>query len=88
MDVTVKDTTAYRIIRLITDHVWGDDEKLSGSDCIAICRQFYGQGGSWERLMGGDMGDVKTLEDCIEGFVKGRRNSAVAARVARRPVRQ
>lgn len=81
-DVTVKDTAAYQIIRLITDHIWGSEEKISGSDCISICRQYYVKGGAWIKLMDGSMDDVKILEDCIENFVRSRRESSIASRVA------
>ncbi len=83
-DVTVKDTTAYKIVRQITDHVYGPDEKLSPEDFVKIYHDYGSRGGSWEKLMDGDMGCVKIIEDSIDTFVKGRRLGRIAARVAAR----
>lgn len=68
----VKDTAAYRIIRQITDHVWGSDVELSDRDVSLICASFYGKGGSWERLMAGDIGCIAKLEHSIDELVGTR----------------
>ncbi len=73
MDGTgVKDTTAYHIIRQITDHIWGSDEDLSDEDILTICHDFMKTGGYWESLIDGSMKDVLRLEESIEKFVRGR----------------
>ncbi len=84
MDVTVKDTTAYKIVRQIADHVYGPDEKLSGEEFVQIYHEYGRRGGSWERLMDGDMGCVKIIEDSIDTFIQNRRLGRIAARVAGR----
>jgi hypothetical protein len=78
----VKDTTAYKIVRQITDHVYGPDTKLSNEDFVRLFRDYGARGGSWERLMGGDMGCVKILEDTIDAFMDNRRVASIASRVA------
>ena len=72
MATGIKDTTAYIITRQVMDHVYGDDEKLSSEDFVVIFKIYLGRGGSWEGLMGGDMRDVKTLEDVLQAFVNYR----------------
>lgn len=79
----VKDTTAYKIVRQITDHVYGPDTKLSNEDFVKIFHDYGSRGGSWERLMGGDMGCVKIIEDAIDAFMNNRRLASIASRVAR-----
>lgn len=78
----VKDTTAYKIVRQITDHVYGPDTKISNEDFIHIFYDFGIHGGSWERLMNGDMGCVKIIEESIDDFVKNSKVASIAARVA------
>jgi hypothetical protein len=78
----VKDTAAYRIVRQITDHVYGPDTKLSNEDFVKIFHDYAARGGSWERLMGGDMGCVKIIEDTIDAFLDNRRMASIASRVA------
>ena len=81
-DPGVRDTAAYRIVRQITDHVYGPDEKVSDSDFIKIYEEYNSQGGSWEKLMAGDMGCVKIIEDAIDALMQNRRMATIAARVA------
>lgn len=78
----VKDTTAYKIVRQITDHVYGPDTKISNEEFVKIFHDYASRGGSWERLMDGDMGCVKIIEDSIDAFVSGRRMASIAVRVA------
>ena len=78
----VKDTTAYKIVRQIADHVHGPDEKISGSEFVGIYRAFVLKGGSWEQLMAGDMGCVKMVEDSIDDFMEARKLRKIAFRVA------
>lgn len=78
----VKDTTAYKIVRQIVDHVYGSDEKISGEDFVFVHHAYIADGGSWEKLMAGDMGCVKILEDVLERFVKDRRLKKIATKVA------
>jgi hypothetical protein len=78
----VKDTTAYKIVRQIADHIYGSDEKLSNSDFISIYHNFVESGGSWEGLINGDMGSVKILEDSLAAFIDERRLHKIATNVA------
>lgn len=78
----VKDTTAYKIVRQITDHVYGPDTKLSNEDFVKIFHDYAARGGSWERLMDGDMRCVKIVEDTIDAFLQSRRIASIATRVA------
>jgi len=82
----VKDTTAYKIIRQMTDHIWGSDEELEDEDVVAICRLFTHRGGLWQSLMDGAMNDAIRLEKAIESVVKYRQVASIAARVATRRV--
>ena len=79
----VKDTVAYKIVRQITDHVYGPDTKISNEEFVHIFHDYGSRGGSWESLMNGDMGCVKIIEDSIDQFIKNRRVASIAARVAR-----
>lgn len=81
-DSGIKDTTAYKIIRQMTDHIYGSDEKYEDSDIVAICRLFGKRQGSWEALMGGSMDDAVRLEDAIGSVIKYRRGEIVAAKIA------
>ncbi len=78
----VKDTTAYKIVRQIVDHVYGSDEKVSNKEFVDIYRRYVAAGGSWERLMDGDMGCVKIIEDVLGEFMDARRIRKIALRVA------
>jgi len=78
----VKDTTAYKIVRQVMDHVYGADEKISSKEFVDIYRSFLLKGGSWERLMDGDMGCVKMIEDVLEEFIEARKLKKIAFRVA------
>jgi hypothetical protein len=83
----IKDTTAFKIVRQITDHVYGPETKISDEDFVHIFHDYGTRGGSWERLMDGDMGCVKIVEDAIDSFVKGRQTASIAARVAAKKYR-
>ncbi|OPZ37450.1 MAG: hypothetical protein BWY99_01869 [Synergistetes bacterium ADurb.BinA166] len=78
----MKDTTAYKVVRQIVDHVHGPDEKVSDGEMIDIHRAFGQAGGSWEALMAGDMGSVEILEDVLDAFMQLRRAQKVASRVS------
>ena len=80
-DVTVKNTTAYNIIRIVTDNMWGGDEPISGSDCVSICKIFRLNNGSWFHLMSGNIDHVIMLEKSIEKFIKHRNTSKIASNI-------
>ena len=72
MTTGIKDTTAYTIVRQVMDHIYGDDEKLSSEDFVAIFKMYLGRGGSWEGIMDGNMRDVQTLENVLQAFINYR----------------
>jgi len=78
----LKDTTAYKIVRQITDHIYGPDEKLSSKDFVQLYSMYRSAGGSWEKLMDGDIGCVKIIEDVLDEFMQNRQMAKVASRVA------
>jgi hypothetical protein len=82
----VKDTTAYLISRQIMDHIYGDDEEMSNKDFVGLYHDFLRRGGSWQRLMDGDMRSVKIIEDAIEHLVKSRGDGKIAVTIASKPV--
>ncbi len=69
-DISIKDTTAYRIVREITDHVFGSDQSIDDEGAVWICKAFNESGGSWERILRGSSGDLSALEKIIELFIK------------------
>jgi hypothetical protein len=71
-NVGVKDTAAYRIVRQITDHTWGDEEKYSDKEFISVYRAFRRSGGSWYDLMAGHMAHITILENAIDAFMNKR----------------
>ena len=78
----VKDTTAYEIVRQITDHIYGPDTELSDTDFVEIFKSYYDDGGSWEKLIDGDMKCVKIIEEAIDNFINNRTMNKVAVQVA------
>lgn len=86
-NVGVKDTTAYIISRQIMDHIYGDDEKMSGEDFIKLYHDFIQRGGSWKSLMDGDMRSVKFIEDALDHLVKSRDIGRIAAIISSKCVR-
>ena len=82
MGLGVKDTAAHRIIRQVTDHTWGPDEKLDDTEVVRVCRSFRDLGGTWEALMAGDVDEIAKLEAAIDALVQGRNLRTMASRVA------
>ncbi len=78
----VKNTVAYKIIRQMTDHIWGSDEELEDSDVIAILQLFQSRNQSWQALINGSMDSAVELEECIEIVIKSKREDRLVSRVA------
>lgn len=56
---------ANKVIRQIADHLLGSDVILSPKD-FSVLRVVYRRlGGTWEKLIGGDLKSLKILEDVI-----------------------
>lgn len=81
---SINDTAAYKIIRQITDHIWGSETKLSDERLIAICQLFRSRGFDWQSLMDGSMSALVGLEKCIESVIKYGRIAVIASVVANR----
>jgi len=81
-EVGLKDTTAYKIVRQITDHIYGPDEKISSEDFAHLYKSYRNAGGSWEKLMSGDIGCVKIIEEVLDQFMQNRQMEKIASRVA------
>ncbi len=82
MDFSVKDTTAYKIVRQMVDHIWGSDQELSEIQFAAVCRLFKIRGNDWKDLMDGSMDTAVRLEECIEAVIKYEKTMKTAFAVA------
>lgn len=82
----VKDTTAYKIVRQIMDHIYGEDEDITNGDFVNLYHDFLRRGGSWKALMDGDMKSVKFIEDALESLVKSRELGKIAFKISTRLV--
>lgn len=78
----VKETTSYKIIRQMTDHIWGEDQDISDDDVVAISKLFTSRGNTWEALMNGSMTDATALEKCIEAVIDNSDLINIASQVA------
>lgn len=78
----VKETTSFKIIRQMTDHIWGEDQGLSDDDVVAINKLFSSRGHTWEALMNGSMTDATALENCIEAVIDNSDLISIATQVA------
>jgi len=83
-DLGPRDTAAYRVIRQMVDHSWGSNETISDQDVVLICWSFHSRGGSWERIMDGDMSSVSLLEEIIDSLVNGRNLAKMASQLTSR----
>lgn len=81
-DFSVKDTAAWRVVRQLIDHGWGQDEKLEDHEFLDLCSEFHQCGGSWEALMKGDSSCVEILENSIQFLFEERRIASIAAKIS------
>ncbi len=70
VDGSVKDTIAFRIVRQILDHVYGNDQKMDDEEFVHLYRTFVRLGGSWEAVVRGDINGFDLLESLVAAFVK------------------
>jgi hypothetical protein len=81
-DISMEDTAAYRVVRQIVNHGWGNDEDISEEDLVQISGDFHARGGLWEDLMGGDITAVGLLEDAIGDLINRRNLIKIAKRIS------
>jgi hypothetical protein len=62
-------TTAFRVVRQLIDHSWGNDTELNSRLLTDICKAFYDAGGSWERLVDGDPECFRILDAAIKNHL-------------------
>ncbi len=81
IDLGVKDTAAYRIIRQLIDHAWGQDIELNDSEVISLCKNFNTNGGTWKGIMNSDTECIQNLEKTIDSFISSRIASRSAIKI-------
>jgi len=77
----MEDTAAFKIVRQMVNHSWGSDEDISEEELIKISRDFRASGGSWQRLMDGDIAAVDILEDVIDDLINNRNLAKIASKI-------
>jgi hypothetical protein len=80
-DISMEDTAAFKIVRQMINHSWGSDEDISEEELIKISRDFRANGGSWQRLMDGDVASVNILEDVIDDLINNRNLAKIASKI-------
>ncbi len=80
-NICMDDTAAFKIVRQMVNHSWGSDEDISEEELIIISRNFRSNGGSWQRLMDGDISSIDVLMDSIDDLVNNRNLAKIASRI-------
>jgi hypothetical protein len=80
-DISMEDTAAYKIVRQVVNHTWGSDEDISEEELVIISKKFHANGGSWQRLMDGDIKSVNILEEVIDELINNRNLSKIATKI-------
>lgn len=88
MDSGIRDTAAYKIVQQILDHTRPDSSKIEDAEFLRILSGFYKRGGSWERLMDGDMRSMINLEDSIDALMEAKKLSKIALKITRMSLRK
>lgn len=73
-DNSLKETTAFKIIRQMLDHMYGSDVKLSDDDFLHIYSTYMNLGGSWEMMIRGSMPSFDLLVKLLDSFVDIKNN--------------
>lgn len=79
--ISMEDTAAYKIVRQMVNHTWGSDEDISEEELNLLSRNFHKNGGSWQRLMDGDISAVSILEDAIDDLINNRNLARIARKI-------
>ena len=78
----VKDTAAWRIVREMIDHSWGNDRDIDDEKFLELCISFYEDGGTWEDLMAGNSKCVSILQGHIDFIFHSENLQSVASRIS------
>lgn len=80
-DINMEDTAAFKVVRQMINHSWGSDEDISEDELIIISRDFRANGGSWQRLMDGDITSIDILENAIDELINNRNLAKIASKI-------
>jgi len=72
MDLEIKNIAAYRVIKEILDNSWNLSKFPSDEEIYSAIGFFSKLGGSWKRLMDGDMDQVGILDIAMEAAFKDK----------------
>lgn len=72
MDVGLQDTIACRVVDEFLQHIYNPDFSMEDSDYIHILHNFWKISGSWEKLLAGDVEEIRKLEGVLDIFVQDR----------------
>jgi hypothetical protein len=78
----IENIAAYRIIKEILDHSWNLPEFPSNKEIYTAINFFSRLGGSWEKLMAGDMTHVDILEIAMEAAFKDKIDAKLVEKVS------
>lgn len=82
MDVNIKDIAAYRIIKEILDHSWKLPKFPSDKEIYNAISYFTKLGGSWEKLIRGNMDNISILEMAMEAAFKDKIDEKLVEKVS------
>lgn len=68
-NISVKDTTAYKIIRQLLDHIYGSDVELNDEDFLHIYATYMRLGGTWEGMIRGSMPCFDLLVSLLDSYM-------------------
>lgn len=84
MDIEINNIAAYRVIKEILDHSWNLPEFPTDKEIYTAISFFARLGGSWERLMAGDMNHISILEMAMEAAFKDKVDAKLAEKVSKK----
>jgi len=67
-NIDVQDTIAYKIVKELVVHGF-ESSDVDDDQFLAIYKEYQSRGGSWERLMNGDVRSIDMLEDIISDTI-------------------
>jgi len=68
----LQDTIACRVIDEFLSHIYNPDFSMEDEDYLFILKNFWNIKGSWEKLLSGDMEEIRKLEGVVGQFVNDR----------------
>lgn len=81
MSDLTSDSTAFKILEQLSDHIYGHD--LKEHDLIAVDKLFKNRGGSWVNIIYGSKDDFSILEDCLNQYLNFASILKIALRIVR-----